>query len=101
MARDTILIEMTYMQMANEAHQLTPADKLALVQFLLRDLQTTFGTTQAHQTQPNGISIAARVQAARSLYGALKPAAGPTPSDDDVRESYTQYLIEKYQGQAQ
>jgi hypothetical protein len=89
---------MTYMQMAHEAHRLIPADKWALVQFLLRDLQTTFGTTQ---TQPNGISIAARVQVARSLYGALRPAAGPTPSDDDVRESYTQHLIEKYQGQAQ
>lgn len=86
---------MTYSQMASEAHLLAPADKLALVQFLLRDLQTVFGAPQA---SPSETSIALRMRIARQLYGALKPASGLTPGNDELRDEYTQYLVEKYEG---
>ena len=82
---------MTYAQVINEARQLSPAEKLDLVEALLRDLRQSM----KEASQPP-LSIEDKLHIVDQLGGFLKPESGAALTDDDIRDGYTDQLIRKY-----
>jgi hypothetical protein len=69
--------------LVQQIRDLSREDRLSLLRELVKSLE-------AEEPMPLRTSSLARVR------GLLKKDA-PPPTDDQVRESYVQYLIEKYQ----
>ena len=74
---------MTYQELAKTIQTLSISERLSLLEMLTQSLQADF-----KEGEQAGSSIL-------NLRGILKND-GPTLSDDEIRESYTNYLIEKY-----
>ena len=73
----------TYQELAKTIQTLSISERLSLLEMLTQSLQADF-----KEGEQAGSSIL-------NLRGILKND-GPTLSDDEIRESYTNYLIEKY-----
>ncbi len=74
---------MTYQDLIIEIKQLSPDEQNSLLQFLIQLMQESLSQ---HARRTNSL---ARVR------GMLKPEGLP-PTDDELAEDYTRYLIEKY-----
>ena len=74
---------MTYQELLTEIGQLPLDERLALLEALTHSLRTELRPT------PRGGSSVDRVR------GLLKPA-GPLPTDVELKDDYTRYLVEKY-----
>jgi hypothetical protein len=88
---------MTYVQLVHETLRLTPSEKFALVEYLLRDLRSAVETQPAPAPTPE-LSEAEKLKLVEELGGVLRPKEGNAPTDEDLRNDYTRYLIEKYLG---
>ena len=74
---------MTYQELVQTIQTLPLAERLSLLEVLAQSLQADI------QTENVRTSSLARVR------GMLKPD-GPAPSDRELKEAYTDHLIEKY-----
>jgi hypothetical protein len=74
---------MTYQKLLTEIGQLPLDERLALLEALTHSLRTEL------RPAPRGGASADQVR------GLLKPA-GPLPTDDELKDDYIRYLIEKY-----
>lgn len=74
----------TYQDIVVAVRQLPNEKRLTLMEELVHLLAAEW------QPMRTGESSLTRVR------GMLKPAAGPVPSDHQLRDDYTDYLIEKY-----
>lgn len=74
---------MTYQALAREVVRLPLTERLALLEFVTRSVRE---------------ELAPRQDGPSSLAGILGigRSDGTTPTDDELRESYADYLIEKY-----
>jgi hypothetical protein len=76
---------MTYREIAVEIERLPLDEQLALLEVLTRSLRKML--TQSDAKEP-GKSLAL-------VRGMLKPD-GPMPTDEELEQDYTDYLIKKY-----
>lgn len=76
---------MTYREMAAEIERLPLDEQLALLESLTRALRKTL--TQSSTQEPDQSLVLVR--------GMLKPD-GPMPTDEELKQDYTDYLIKKY-----
>ncbi|MBE7550782.1 MAG: hypothetical protein HS126_06865 [Anaerolineales bacterium] len=74
---------MTYQELVSEIKQLPSSEQQDLLQLLI-----TLVTESANQQPLLGSSV-------MRVRGMLKPDS-PLPTDEDLVEDYTRYLIEKY-----
>jgi hypothetical protein len=74
---------MTYQELLTEIGQLPLDERLALLEALTHSLRT-----ELRPTPRSGSSV-------DQVRGLLKPA-GPLPTDVELKDDYTRYLIEKY-----
>lgn len=72
-----------YTEVVSKVKRMSQAEKLALLRVLADSL---------NQETPK----AKRRHTLKSLYGALRPKDGTIPTDDELKESYLNYLVEKY-----
>jgi len=87
-------MSMTYTQVVSDAKQLSAAEKLDLVEALLRDLRQTVLPTVSEHKQ----TVEDKLRIVDQLGGSLKPLNGPIPTDDEIRDGYTEELLRKYLG---
>ena len=80
---------MTRQQFDEEIKQLPVSERLALIEVISRSLREDL------EAKDDARERARRLAAVRRLRGSLKPE-GELPSDEEVKESYTDYLAEKY-----
>ncbi len=80
---------MTRQQFDEEIKQLSVSERLALIEAISRSLREDL------EAKADAGEQAQKLAAVRRLRGALKPE-GKLPSDEEVKESYTDYLAEKY-----
>jgi hypothetical protein len=75
--------KMTYVEVLETAKKLSPAQRRLLIEAIARSLE------EEKATPPKRPSSLARVR------GMLKVNGAP-PSDDELSDDYTEYLIKKY-----
>jgi hypothetical protein len=78
---------MVYREIVSEVKRLPLHEQLLLVEELLRDMRQT--------AQPPARSKRRRIVPFKQLRGALKPD-GSLPTDAELRDAYTEHLLEKY-----
>ena len=76
---------MTYREMAVEIERLPLNEQLALLEALTRALRKTL--TQSDTKEPG--------KSPKLVRGMLKPD-GPMPTDEELKQDYTDHLIKKY-----
>jgi hypothetical protein len=92
---------MTRQEFIDEIMRLSVADRIALIEAISRSLREDLEANGASTATPDAPAsdapdeLAHRRDAVRRLRGALK-FDGPAPSDEEVKEIITDYLIEKY-----
>jgi hypothetical protein len=89
---------MTRQEFIEEIMRLPVAERIALLEAISRSLREEFEATDtaSHVPAPDAADERERrLNAVRRLRGALK-FDGPAPTDEEVREIITDYLIEKY-----
>lgn len=74
---------MTHEQLLEEIRKLPLEQRMELLEAISRSVREEMHIRER------------RVSAARRLRGVAKPD-GPPPSDEEIKEDYTRYLIEKY-----
>ncbi len=72
-----------YTEVVRKVKKMSQTEKIALLKVLADSLD---------QEAPK----AKRKHTLASLYGALRPKDGRVPSDDELKQDYTNYLAEKY-----
>jgi hypothetical protein len=78
---------MVYREIVSEVKRLPLHEQLLLVEELLRNMRQT--------AQPPTRSKRRRIVPFKQLRGALKPDE-PLPTDAEIRDAYTEHLLEKY-----
>jgi len=78
---------MAYREIVSEAKRLPLHEQLQLVEEILRGMRET--------ARPAARPKRRRIVPFRQLRGALKPD-GPLPIDAELKEAYTDHLVEKY-----
>jgi hypothetical protein len=89
---------MTRQEFIEEIRRLPVAERIALLEAISRSLREEFEATDAASdaSAPDASDERERrLGAVRRLRGALK-FDGPAPTDEEVREIITDYLIEKH-----
>ncbi|HEX8096783.1 MAG TPA: hypothetical protein VF507_02050 [Pyrinomonadaceae bacterium] len=94
---------MTPQQFIEEIKRLSVADRIALAEAIFRSLREELETQSAEdgttdegvQGMSAGDEQELRIAAVRRLRGVLK-TAGESPSDQEMKEDYTNHLVEKY-----
>ena len=72
-----------YTEVVNKVKRMSQAEKLALLRLLADSLDQEVPKTKRKHTL-------------NSLYGALRPKDGRIPTDDELKQDYTNYLAKKY-----
>lgn len=94
---------MTQQQFLEEIRKLSIAERIALIEAIFRIVREDLKMSSGNVAISGGETSEANVQeererkiaAARRLRGALKTSGDP-PSDEELKDDYTNYLIEKY-----
>ena len=74
---------MTYQEIVEAVHQLSAQERLALLELLARSVR--FDLADSRQGAP----------LSELLYGILNQGGSP-PTDEELRDDYTDYLLRKY-----
>lgn len=74
---------MTYQELLQAVEELTPQERLSLLQVLARSVRLDLAGSSRS------------IPLSDLLYGILRPDGTP-PTDDKIREDYTDYLLRKY-----
>ena len=72
-----------YSEVVSKVKHMSQAEKLALLKVLAASL---------NPDAPKG----KRKSTLKGLYGALRPKDGHIPTDDELKQGYSNYLVEKY-----
>jgi hypothetical protein len=86
---------MTYAEVVTQVRQLSPAERILLVETIMRWMREEF--TQL-EIQDRAEARRRRLQAippASALRGIAKPK-GPMPTDQEIKDDYINYLERKY-----
>ncbi|MDT4898329.1 MAG: hypothetical protein QOH25_3406 [Acidobacteriota bacterium] len=93
---------MTQQQFIEEIKRLSIKERIALIEAISRSLRedlvtTGDGATFGEETQEGSVQseIERRLSAVHRLRGIIKFDGDP-PSDEELKDDYTNYLIEKY-----
>jgi vacuolar-type H+-ATPase subunit D/Vma8 len=94
---------MTQQQFLEEIKQLSIAERITLIEAIFRslreELETSGGNAAISGVETPEASIQEererKMAAVRRLRGVLKTSGNP-PSDEELKDDYTNYLIEKY-----
>jgi hypothetical protein len=92
---------MTRQQFIEEIKQLSVTERIALLEAITRSLREDLeaGQSAASISAPNNSGIsderARKIAAVRRLRGIAK-SGGTSPSDEELKEDYVNYLSEKY-----
>ena len=94
---------MTRQQFLEEIKQLSVAERIALIEAISRSLREDLEMNSGNAPASDGENPVADVQdererrmdAVRRLRGILK-TSGDAPSDEALKDDYTNYLTEKY-----
>ena len=84
---------MTQRQLVQESKSYPKAKKSVVVSELLRILADDLEETSQNNDE---LSIEERVEIVRSLSGIAAVEGKTPPTDEEIREDYTNYLLEKY-----
>ncbi|MDQ3754578.1 MAG: hypothetical protein M3371_07600 [Acidobacteriota bacterium] len=93
---------MTPQQFIEEIKQLSVKDRIALIEAISRsvreelepsDSASALGTSRSKSDELN--THERKVSATQRLHGIIKPDGVP-PTDEELKEDYTNYLMEKY-----
>jgi hypothetical protein len=93
----------TQQQFIEEIKRLSIEERIALIEAISRslreDLETTDGAAETLEKEAAGADVQSeterRLSAVHRLRGIIK-FDGPPPSDEELKNDYTNYLIEKY-----
>ncbi|HKC62684.1 MAG TPA: hypothetical protein VKB86_03560 [Pyrinomonadaceae bacterium] len=94
---------MTQQQFVEEIRRLSIADRLALIEAIMRSLRedlelqkegASTGVAQSDQSKKQSMSEN-RIPLSQRLYGILKFDGAP-PTDEELKDHYADYLLEKY-----
>jgi hypothetical protein len=80
-------VRMAYREIVSEAKRLPLHEQLQLVEEILRGVRET--------ARPAVRARRRRIVPFKQLRGALKPE-GPLPTDAELKDAYTDHLVEKY-----
>ncbi len=94
---------MTQQQFIEEAKRLSVAERVALIEAISRSLREDL---ELHQESVSSVPLESKeaktqdaerekIPISQRLYGILKFAGDP-PTDEEVKDAYTDYLLEKY-----
>ncbi|MGI8641529.1 MAG: hypothetical protein ACR2MG_16485 [Pyrinomonadaceae bacterium] len=88
---------MTQQQIVQEFRSYPKAKKSVVIRQLLRIFEADLEINEA-ENNLNGkeLFIEERHKAIQRLRGIAKVAGKPAPTDDEIKEDYTEYLLEKY-----
>lgn len=93
---------MTQQQFVEAIKRLSVAERIALIEAITRSLREDLASTESATDSVGGKSDPdvrqerdQRVSAVQRLRGIIK-FEGEPPSDEELKEDYTNYLIEKY-----
>lgn len=92
---------MTRQEFIEEIKQLSIEDRIALIEAITRSLRKDLSTSsdvlvaESESLEAGDADRERKIAAVRRLRGTLK-SEGHSPSDEDLREEYTNYLTEKY-----
>ena len=94
---------MTRQQFLEEIKQLSIAERIALIEAIFRSLREELEMSSGDPALSGGETPEDNIQeererrmaAVRRLRGILKTSGNP-PSDEELKDDYTNYLIEKY-----
>jgi hypothetical protein len=88
---------MTYTDMAVELEKLPLVERLALIERLTHSVREEIASSaEPPDTQPEMAAIQPKPGSSLSrVLGMLRPD-GPMPTDEELKEDYTNYLIRKY-----
>ncbi len=89
---------MTHQQFIEEIKQLSVKDRIALIEVISRSLRDDLEANgwEAQPSESNQQNERERkIAAVRRLRGILK-TEGPPPTDEELKDDYTNYLMEKY-----
>ena len=81
-------------QFIHSIRQLSPFDRMALIEEISRSLREEMGPPSATEHWSDAPETE-KLSLAQSLYGILKTDE-PTPTDEEIKEGYAAYLTEKY-----
>ena len=88
---------MTYAQVTDEVRRLTLAEKLALVDVLLRDLRKAM---MAPASEPSASTqtptVEDKLRVVDDLAGSLRTGDGAALTDDAIADAYTDDLMRKH-----
>lgn len=83
---------MTTQEIVQEFKSYSMAEQAALMSKLFRVMQKNFEKGGKHEDD----EIAERIAIVESLYGIAAVEGKPAPTDEEIREDYVNYLMEKY-----
>ncbi len=95
---------LSYDELVKELKQRSLPEQLSLLEELAHSVKAVLVSSplvsQAKPTEPVDTTVRAESaishEATTSLFGLFKPEPGSAPSDEEIREDYTNYLVEKY-----
>lgn len=94
---------MTQQQFIEEIKQLSVKERIALIEAISRSLREDFAShgegeatarSESESTEDQGAEQT-DIPLSRRLYGILKFEGDP-PTDEEIKDAYTDYLMEKY-----
>ena len=84
---------MTQQEIIREFRSYSTAQQAALMSKLFRAMQESLENSgKKHEDD----EIAERIAIVESLYGIAAVEGKPAPTDEEIREDYVNYLMEKY-----
>ena len=86
---------MTYTEVMAQVRQLSPAERIMLVEAIMRWMREEFDQLETRDRAEGRRKRLQAIPPAELVRGMLKPE-GPSPTDEEIREDYTNYLIRKY-----
>jgi hypothetical protein len=84
---------MTYTEVLTEIKKLSLAERVLLMETLAHWMSEELAQAGLLEKRPRRLR---EIPPASALRGIGKPAHGSTPTDDEIREEYTNYLVKKY-----
>ncbi len=86
---------MTYAEVMDQVRQLSPTERILLVETILRWMRAEFAQLKTQDYIEAKRQQLQSIPPAELVRGMLKPE-GPPPTDEELREDYTNYLMRKY-----
>jgi hypothetical protein len=87
---------LTQQEIYREAVALPLEEQKELVEKLSQNLKQENGGNENKASEEEELSIEERIAIVESLYGIASVEGKTPPTDEEIKEDYTNYLLEKY-----